>query len=369
MSEIILLVDVSYIAHRTLNVLQSYSNKTKTNFLSKEQDQHMFIRKMVTDMLYSFNNISTYDKLILAKDDKSWRKDVYSEYKGKRTKDIDVDWTGFYNCINECCELFKKEGAIVSQIKGAEGDDVISLYTKYYKDSNCIIITADKDLRQLVNFTNNSYTIIYDFKDKSKNIIAKKGLLNILNETVEDQFNNLFSTSILVKDPLSLVKDLINNDNVNLIEIDTEYLVLEKTFCGDDGDNVLSSYRWLDVKNKTVRITPKFIKKISEYIYSKYNNYKITNIFNDDVLYKKIHAYLEDTTKTNIDKELLLKNLKNNYRLVALENELLPEYIIKEFNSNIEKYKDKKTKIITKSIIENSIYNESNSVLSNVFSM
>ena len=50
--------------------------------------------------------------------------------------------------------ILRKKGLIVSRVMGAEGDDLLyiwSLYFGYCLDEELVIITGDSDIRQIMN--------------------------------------------------------------------------------------------------------------------------------------------------------------------------------------------------------------------------
>jgi len=103
-----------------------------------------------------------YGKMVIAIDDRSWRKDVYSAYKANRKTGrdkSDVDWETVFNNFSkvkdELAEFFPYK---VVQTKGAEADDVIATLVKqtqeFGKNEPVMIISADKDFIQLHKYSN-----------------------------------------------------------------------------------------------------------------------------------------------------------------------------------------------------------------------
>ncbi len=83
-----------------------------------------------------------------------WRKDEFKPYKAHRKKDREqhehIDWTEVFKFFDE----FKKELRTytkykIIEIDGAEGDDVISTLAIQYGTEPILVVSTDKDLRQL----------------------------------------------------------------------------------------------------------------------------------------------------------------------------------------------------------------------------
>ncbi|MBU0661297.1 DNA polymerase I [Patescibacteria group bacterium] len=89
----------------------------------------------------------------------TFRNEVYTEYKATREKADD----DLYNQIPLIQEVLKDAGVVIYSKKGYEADDVIGTIVKEieekYSDTQCIIVTGDKDLLQLVSIQTNVYLL------------------------------------------------------------------------------------------------------------------------------------------------------------------------------------------------------------------
>ena len=103
---------------------------------------------------------SKYDKLVIACDSYSWRKDVYPEYKANRktTRAKDKhDWTMIFNLIESTLDDIRANFPYaVIKIDKAEADDIIGALTIEKSmpliGEDVVIVSADKDFIQLQKY-------------------------------------------------------------------------------------------------------------------------------------------------------------------------------------------------------------------------
>lgn len=100
-----------------------------------------------------------YGEVVFACDAmKLWRKDVFKPYKAHRKKDREaleyLDWKEVFDFFGD----FKKELTTytkykVIEVTGAEGDDIISTLAIQYDTQPNLIVSTDKDFKQLQVYT------------------------------------------------------------------------------------------------------------------------------------------------------------------------------------------------------------------------
>ena len=149
------LVDFSQI------VIGSYMSASK--FTSVDMD---VIRPAVlnTLRLYRTKFVSEFGELILCCDDrKSWRKELFPNYKASRKKTrsaAGIDWDNLYECLNqlkeELSEWFPYK---VLQVEKAEADDIIAVLVGLANERT-LILSSDKDFIQLHHFNVRQYSPI-----------------------------------------------------------------------------------------------------------------------------------------------------------------------------------------------------------------
>jgi hypothetical protein len=117
-----------------------------------------FLRHLVlTSLLFYKNKFSKdYGDLVLACDGKaSWRKQYFPLYKANRKiqrekTSTQFDWNTFFKSFDKIkLELRTMFPYKIIEVDEAEGDDVIAVLVNKYKTDNNIIISSDKDLKQL----------------------------------------------------------------------------------------------------------------------------------------------------------------------------------------------------------------------------
>jgi len=149
------LVDFSQI------VIGSYMSASK--FTSVDMD---VIRPAVlnTLRLYRTKFLNEFGELIICCDDrKSWRKELFPNYKASRKKTrsaAPIDWENLYECLNqlkeELTEWFPYK---VVQSDKAEADDVIAILVGLANERT-LILSSDKDFVQLHQFNVRQYSPI-----------------------------------------------------------------------------------------------------------------------------------------------------------------------------------------------------------------
>lgn len=111
-----------------------------------------------------------YGEVVFACDAmKLWRKDFFKPYKSHRKADRDaqenIDWKAVFAFFDE----FKNELRTYTkykliEIEGAEGDDVIATLAMRYDDQANLIVSVDKDFKQLMVYT--TCTIYHPIENK-----------------------------------------------------------------------------------------------------------------------------------------------------------------------------------------------------------
>ena len=160
------LFDGNYLFHKTFSVFSTYyKGQDMAEVLADKEKRQVLLRKCIIDMCYALKRFEKdLTRVAFVIDSHSWRYNFYDDYKYALTRTYDSAHQGFIDCLYEFEALLRKKGIIVSRVQGAEGDDLIyvwSLYFGYCLDEPMVIITGDSDLRQIMNknvalFNNNS---------------------------------------------------------------------------------------------------------------------------------------------------------------------------------------------------------------------
>ena len=122
------------------------------------------IRHMILNSIRMYNTKfkEKYGQVVIACDSKSWRKEVFPQYKFKRKESresSDIDWNEIFRIINQIREdLSDNFPYKVLHINRCEADDIIGTLVfdtqEFGKDEPVMIVSADKDFIQLHRFSN-----------------------------------------------------------------------------------------------------------------------------------------------------------------------------------------------------------------------
>ena len=139
------------------------SYMTASKFTSVDMD---VIRPAVLNVLrlYRTKFVSEFGELILCCDDrKSWRKELFPNYKASRKKTrsaAPIDWDNLYECLNilkeELTEWFPYK---LIQVDKAEADDIVAVLVELANERT-LILSSDKDFVQLHQFNVRQYSPI-----------------------------------------------------------------------------------------------------------------------------------------------------------------------------------------------------------------
>lgn len=299
-----ILVDFSNLAHRILFVS---TMKTSPHIL---EYRGMFLHMLFNNLRNIKNTYSkTYGDIILCIDAKrSWRKDLYPEYKAHRAESRDknaIDFNEFYKLVDETltvideCFPFK-----VIKADKAEGDDIIASLVQHRCQEKTLIVTEDKDMRQLRVFPNVD--------------IYKPIQLTFDTSSLED-VNAFMIEHILIGDKV---------DNIPSIKKDTEfsanfikYLKTKDIYTTD-----VRTFLRLSISNKLMEEYQVLDKKGNKDIYK-------PPLFGE-VKAKEFSKELRDNLYKN---KLYIRNFVRNRKLIHFK------YIPKDIHENVLSCFDVKT--------------------------
>ena len=326
----ILCLDWSNILFRSLFINQLYGTKMTYDNI---EDCQSFIYKFATDVCSIINIFKPNNVILLTDSQHAWRKDVLpgeDGYKSNRQKQEGVNWDNIFKCSDDLKRLFKNAGCHVAEYEHSEADDMAALckeviFEKYH-DYNLIIVSADADLRQLIDFDplTNQYCAVYNTIVKGKTgkrfLYITQEMQNWLDK--EDQVDIFFSN---VDESKQYIKDIISQNVKIGIEIENpNEILLHKIFCGDDGDCVPSFYSWIH-NGKSVRITPAKERKIRETL-------GIKTIADLIQAKDNLKPLIESVAKKEVNDININERLQRQRILVELNSSLFPK--------DIQSYKD-----------------------------
>jgi 5'-3' exonuclease len=329
------------------NLFAYKSEMRKSDKLFEKEEQIIEYSHVLSNSL--FNLLEKFEGrvgFILCFDNKTWRKSYYNLYKAHREYDDAINWEAYFKFVEDYCDKMSSIHNIkISKIEGGEADDLLYLWSKKLNNSgyDCVIISEDKDLLQLVrNTKKNNFTIVYNNSYKSPKVY-KHPDTNLKEDDVEF---TIFNASDALLNSRTLVKWIIR-ESESLEDVNIENYLLKKILIGDDGDNVPSVWSWQLKNGRTKRVTPSVADKII-LNYLSINETPLYYLFNDFEFFK---TSLADSIKfvlgITLDIEELKNNIERNCYLMCLHHNFMPKGILKEFQ---EKYDERINEKIEKDV-------------------
>ena len=313
-----LIIDGNYILSRLVFTLH------KNNLLYGALSQSLENTIISYKKLYPFTNIY----LVSDSKEKSWRKNLNSNYKSTRKKDTDIDWSFVYKVYDEFKQNIK--GARILESPRIEGDDWIAFLVhknNQNKQSN-FIVSNDYDIKQLLKFdienewinfmSNEMYNQEKIFLPKNYQIFVNK----IKGKSNDDIFNLNDNTEFL-----NLMFRFINKYNLN--EIDSIESLMIKIISGDTSDNIQSVYQ-TSKSGKVRGIGAKGAQSI-------YDSYLVEfgePSLQDPDLFENIADIIcekKKVSKTNI--QPIVSRIQENMKLIDLRVYNFPPEIVDSMNN------------------------------------
>lgn len=348
MSKINILCDGNYLAFAEFSLFSNYGKDKEP--LGNERKQASFIQGLVNRIFYTTALIPKGGRFVFCLDSKSWRKSIDKLYKESREDDkgnkgiMDNETKQiFYKILADLGEVLEAAGICVSKVQGAEGDDLLFKWSKYFNErgENCVIITGDVDLTQNVCGPDEAWTIVWNPKTNSNKIYAIDGWMRTLSV---ESGNSIFDFSL--SNEMGEMLKFVKEKQPVIDYINPNFYILKKILVGDDGDDVPAVWEISkpDSKGemKSTRVTDKRADKILELLFDKYKLTRQNCLvrWNDaefqDELAGMILRVMGDVDGKEQREEVKLR-LALNAKLVWLHEDQLPPNITEMINENIAK--------------------------------
>lgn len=340
MSKVNIIHDGNNFAIRALAVYKGINGMKLFN-LEKEGDT--FLKALTLMFINDYKRYKGITKrIIFIRDSGSWRKRIYKDYKGNRKKDDSViHWDNFNKITNTFCTALAKRNVIISKIDFAEGDDLIYFWTDLLKNENNVILSSDRDLKQLVRISNNKFTILID--NAHKKVFANKEFYEEID--AKDELKIAFSPLDMDDEDGEISIDSEFKSQIfNAIRklergsVDVQRFLFEKLLTGDKGDNVPSAY----VTRKGSRnmgIGPKGAEKIMD-SYLALNDFNIVDILENTAVKNVIAEKIRTSLKLEYEKkDIIINNIERNLNLMYLSKNIIPNDILKNIEIHLEELK------------------------------
>lgn len=230
-------IDANYLLFRDVFIL----HKLKTLYGDLE-----------TLLLNDYNNITNaypFNAIyFIADSKKNWRKTIYPEYKGNRTKDLDIDWDFVFDTFDKFKEYVStRKNCKMYQIDPFEGDDLIAhIVTESNKNGySNMILTNDSDMHQLLEYstTNNYINMIYNYRFQDEKIYVPQNYSIFLKHIEDNTEGDIFDLNYDIEF-LNYFETITNK--AKIVPINKEESYFKKIVTGDKGDNILSVVKFTE---------------------------------------------------------------------------------------------------------------------------
>lgn len=265
----------------------------------------------------------------------SWRKKLYSDYKGNRKKSEEIDWDFISTAYNEVKDDLPKNVTVLEK-ESVEGDDWIYQIVKMGNKEGYsnIIISNDYDMKQLlevsINEDSSFINIMSNEKFNSEVVFLPNNYEVFLNDLRDkSELNDLFTLSDDAEN-LNFLRNFIEKREIKKVDSSKELLL--KIISGDKSDNIPSIFSKKTKTGKLMGIGDKGAMKIYDKYVSEFGEPDIkTEEFKEnlaDIICESKKVSYSD----NVDN--IINNINLNSKLVDLD--LIPDYIKSEMESKIK---------------------------------
>jgi len=337
MNKLNLIIDGSYFFYKSLFTTSKFKNNKFNVILDNEESSDIFVRKFITDLCFILRSMPNHHRIIFTNDSRSWRKNIKihgNGYKSNREdKGTSVNWDNFYNLCNEITKILEDKNFIIAKQEGAEADDLIYLYSKYFHQNgdDCIILTGDQDLYQCISQTKNSEVFVFNPNSKNRKFACVKNRIESIKENDIFSIDNIFKENLYEK-LLTLTKDVE--------EIDVNDFIVKKILKGDLGDGVPPVIEWQTITKKGITNNSLTDNKIEKILLDTKLNITPYNILDENILDTLAKSILKITGQKQ-DLDIIKKKIETNRKVLWLNEMVIPEEIIKQFLDNFNKIQNK----------------------------
>lgn len=292
------------------------------------------LHKSLENTLNNYRKWYPFANIYLVSDskEKSWRKQLTSDYKATRKKDSDIDWNFVYTAYGE----FKESvvGFKVLEAPHVEGDDWISfLVTRANENGrSTIIVSNDYDIKQIVSYSLEPLylNIMSNEMFNKEKLFLPKNYQMFLNKVSKLPNDDIFALNDNTEF-IELMNRFITKYELN--EIDPVESLIIKIISGDQSDNISSV--WNVTKNgKTRGIGAKGAKGIYDNYISEFGE---INLSDPDLLENIADLICEKKKLSKSKIEDIVENIKGNFKLIDLRLHNLPDEIIDKMELGYDK--------------------------------
>lgn len=177
--------------------------------------------------------------VVIALDKKSWRREVYPDYKAHRrvqealkTKSEIQDDSLYFETMNHFIEFLKKRTNVtVLEAVGCEADDFIARWIDLHPNDQHVILSGDSDFHQLLSDNVTIYDGVKGWTISNKEVLDEKDRPAVKKKMVNQK--------VIAKN--GSVKNMKVTEAFLVTPPDPEYELFKKIIRGDSSDNIMSA--------------------------------------------------------------------------------------------------------------------------------
>jgi len=345
-----LVFDGNHFLHKTLHVAsrikESFSRVPMDFKGDPDTDRNVLLHKLATDFVSEVKKFSPVaDQVVYCIDSQSWRKLAFplESYKGHRKKESSISWDLVFAAHEQFVSSIAKQGVHISRAYGAEGDDLIfnwSNHLNHWGDRNCIIISGDNDLLQLVSRDDSSgrFTIFHNKFDKQLKVFP--GFEAWLSE--QSEAGTLFDPGTsFIKDDREDLALIIKQSGIELDRINSTEYIFVKILIGDSGDNVPPVYQ-RKKQTKKGELTYRFSEKMARTVLDRFKTASSIvyvnqfHLFDETSISKICSLAMEEMSVDDKLIEEIIERWKINRDMLYLHRDCIPSYVIDNMSKDYE---------------------------------
>lgn len=323
MNRFVLLIDMNWLVISRFSVIQAgfVKENPESVKLAAQADLRDFCAKSINVIINKFHYI---DNIVIVADGGSWRKDVpvpsslgKTIYKGNREEardKQDFDWKYIWDALSQIVDQARSLGVTVSRAHGVEGDDWIYYWSRKLNSQgiNCLIWSSDCDLKQLVQFDENTSAFTIWYNDKN-------GLC--IPESMRDDSEDI--DFFMKPQPDSMILEDLKRRSKSTTYINPDSIALHKFIMGDSGDNIMSIVKYKK-GNRNYGVGNTDCEKVL-------NELGITTVQEFIDRREKVAEWFASKPKykaSGLSKEQILERIQYNIRMVWLNSKAMPKKIL-----------------------------------------
>tara|TARA_Y100000389_G_scaffold108036_1_gene105170 strand:+ start:8578 stop:9441 length:864 start_codon:yes stop_codon:yes gene_type:complete len=160
----------------------SYQKGTEQGIANKEMVRYM-VCNSIKGYIRKFSSEYGKDLVLACDSGNPWRRDFFPQYKASRKtsrEESTNDWDNLFNLIWEIKEELKENFPYkVIAIDNAEADDIIATIVKMQTEDKYLIVSGDKDFKQLQKYSN-----VSQYSPIQKHMVVEDNPTRYLHEQI-----------------------------------------------------------------------------------------------------------------------------------------------------------------------------------------